>query len=122
MADPAPQATRDSKAVAIIVYTVLRLALWLAAWLLIVLLTPVKGIWAAAAGILISGAFSLVLLDRQRSAVGAAVSGFVGRINARIEAAAAAEDELAADGTSADGSADSADGEQGPEGQSVDQQ
>ncbi|MHB1067836.1 MAG: DUF4229 domain-containing protein [Candidatus Nanopelagicales bacterium] len=122
MADPAPQATRGSKAVAIIVYTVLRLALWVAAWLLIVLLTPVKGIWAAAAGILISGAFSLVLLDRQRSAVGAAVSGFVGRINARIEAAAAAEDELAADGTSADGSADSADGEQGPQGQSVGQQ
>ncbi|MDP1876403.1 MAG: DUF4229 domain-containing protein [Actinomycetota bacterium] len=108
MVDAAPQATRGTKAVAIIVYTVLRLGLFVAAWLLIVLLTPVKGIWAAAAGILISGAISLVLLDRQRSAVGAAVSGFVGRMNARIEASAAAED--------------SAEGEQDPEGKSVDQQ
>jgi uncharacterized membrane protein len=108
VADPAPQATLGSKAVAITVYTVLRLGLFLVAWLLIALLTPIKGIWAAAAGIVISGAISLVVLDRQRSAVGSAVGGFIGRINARIEAAAAAED--------------SAEGEQRPEGKPVDQQ
>ncbi len=106
--DAAPQASRGSKAVAILVYSVLRLGLFLAAWLLIAVLTPIKGIWAAAAGIVISGAISLVVLDRQRSAVGAAVGGFIGRINARIEAAAAAED--------------SAEGEQRSEGESVDQQ
>jgi len=83
----------SSKAVAILVYTLLRVGLFALVWALIAFLTPLNGLWAAAAAILISGAISVVVLDRQRGEVGAAAAGFFGRINARIEASAAAEDE-----------------------------
>ena len=48
---------------------------------------------AAASAILISGAISIVVLDRQRGRVGVAAGRFFGRINARIEESARAEDE-----------------------------
>ena len=77
---------------AIVVYTVLRIALFLAIWLVVNLLTPIHGVWAAVVALLISGAISLVVLDRQRGRVGVAAAGFFGRLNERIEASARAED------------------------------
>jgi hypothetical protein len=59
----------------------------------IALLTPIKGVWAAVAAILVSGAISIIVLDRQRNKVGLAAGSFFGRINDRIEASARAEDD-----------------------------
>jgi hypothetical protein len=77
---------------AFIVYTLLRIALFALVWVIIELVTPIHGLWAAAAAILMSGAISLVVLDRPRNKVGAAAGQFFGRINDRIEASASAED------------------------------
>ena len=82
-----------SKVVAITVYTVLRVALFAAVWLTLELLTPINGLWAIVLAILISGAISIVLLDRQRDRVGAGAAGFFRGINERIEASARAEDD-----------------------------
>lgn len=73
-------------------YTGLRLGLLLLVWLTLLLLTPLTPLVAALAAVLISGAISLFVLDRQRSAVGQVAAGFFGRINERIEASARAED------------------------------
>ena len=81
-----------SKALAIIVYTLLRVALFAAVWLTLELLTPFSGLWAIVFAILISGAISIVVLDRQRDRVGAVAAGFFRGINERIEASARAED------------------------------
>lgn len=81
-----------SKALAIIVYTALRVALFAAVWLTLELLTPISGLWAIVLAILISGAISIVVLDRPRDRVGAVAAGFFGGINERIEASARAED------------------------------
>jgi hypothetical protein len=78
---------------AVVVYTVLRIALFLVIWVLIDLLTPIHGLGAAVTAILISGAISLFVLDRQRGRVGQVAERFFGRINERIEASATAEDE-----------------------------
>ncbi|MCX6433128.1 MAG: DUF4229 domain-containing protein [Actinobacteria bacterium] len=83
---------RSSKTLAVVVYTVLRIALFVAVWLVLELLTPVHGLWAIVAAILMSGAISIVVLDRPRGKVGVAAAGFFGRINARIDASARAED------------------------------
>jgi hypothetical protein len=82
-----------SNAVAVAAYTLLRVGLFAVVWLVIELLTPINGVWAIVAAILMSGAISLIVLDRQRAAVGQAAAGFFGRINARIEASARAEDD-----------------------------
>lgn len=82
-----------SKAAAILIYTLLRVALFAVVWVVVELLTPIHGVWAAVVAILISGAISIIVLDRQRGAVGALAAGYFGRINARIEASARAEDE-----------------------------
>jgi hypothetical protein len=82
-----------SKAAAIVVYTALRLGLFLAVWLTFELLTPVSGLWAIVLAILISGAISIVVLDRPRNRVGQVADGFFGRLNERIEASARAEDD-----------------------------
>ncbi len=74
------------------VYTVLRIALFLAVWLTIELLTPINGLLAIIAALLVSGAISLLVLDRQRGRAAAVAGGFFGRINERIEASARAED------------------------------
>ena len=81
-----------SKASAVLVYTLLRVAVFLAVWLTIELITPISGVWAIVIAILISGALSIVLLDRPRNRAGQVAAGFFGSINERIEASARAED------------------------------
>lgn len=93
MGEPTAGEQRTSRWVAVLVYSLLRVALFAVVWLVIEFLTPLSGLLALAAAILISGAISLVVLDRQRGAVGAAAAGFFGRINERIEASARAEDD-----------------------------
>lgn len=78
---------------AFLVYTVLRLGLVLALWWLLQLVTPLRGLLALVVSILASGVISLFLLNRPRQAMGEGVAGFFGRLNARIDAGAAAEDE-----------------------------
>jgi len=84
--------SRFATARAVIVYSILRIGIFLAAWALIWYLTPLDALWAAVAGLLISGAVSLVVLDRQRGRVGRATGRFFSRINERIDAATRAED------------------------------
>jgi uncharacterized membrane protein YccC len=113
-----------SKALAVAVYTVLRIALFLAVWLVLELLTPVHGIWAIVAAILMSGAISIVVLDRPRGRVGEAAAGFFGRINDRIEASARSEDvdDPHAASAQAPEPAESRDGESQSKSQAIDQQ
>lgn len=77
---------------AIAVYTGLRVALFLLVWLTLELLTPISGVWAMVAALLISGALSIVFLDRQRSRMAVVADGFFKGLNERIEASARAED------------------------------
>lgn len=78
---------------AVLLYTVLRVVLFLGCWLLIQLVSPLRGLLAAALGLALSGVISLLLLDRQRDAMGGVVGSFFSRINERIEAGARAEDD-----------------------------
>ena len=123
MVDSDESSQGTSKAVAILVYTLLRVGLFAAVWVLIEFLTPIHGLWAAATAILMSGAISVIVLDRQRGAVGLAAAGFFRRINARIEASAQAED-AAADAAEAQQAATGGSGEseQHPQSKAVDQQ
>jgi hypothetical protein len=82
---------------AIAIYTLLRVALFAVVWVAVELITPIHGVWAAAAALLMSGAISLIVLDRPRGQVGVAAGRFFGRINERIEASARAEDDEDAD-------------------------
>ena len=84
---------RSGTAIAVLVYTLLRVALFALVWVVVELVTPIHGLWAAATAVLISGAISVILLDRQRNKVGLAAGRFFGRINERIEASARAEDD-----------------------------
>lgn len=77
---------------AIAVYTGLRVALFLLVWLTLELLTPISGVWAMVAALLISGALSIVFLDRQRGRMAVVADGFFKGLNERIEASARAED------------------------------
>jgi hypothetical protein len=101
---------------AVLVYTLLRAALFAVIWVLVEFLTPIHGLWAAVSALLISGAISVVVLDRPRNRVGLAAGGFFGRINERIDASARAEDD------DADASAASGDGEQQAQHDSVAEQ
>jgi hypothetical protein len=109
---------RASKVAAIAVYTGLRIGLFLLVWLTIELLTPISGVWALVAALLISGALSIVLLDRQRGRMAVVADGFFKGINERIEASTRAEDvdEPMEDVDSGEES------EQAAEGQAVDEQ
>ena len=78
----------------ILAYTALRLGLFAAVWLVLQLLTTLRGLWAIVVAILVSGLISIFVLNRQRTAMGDVIGGFFGRINARIDAASRAEDEL----------------------------
>ena len=78
---------------AVIRFTALRLLLFGFVWLLIQLTTPLRGLLATVVALLISGVISVAVLDRQRAAMGAVLSGFFGRINARIDESTRAEDE-----------------------------
>lgn len=71
----------------------MRLGLLLAVWLLVQLVTPLRGLWAVVVAVLVSGVISWFLLQRQRAAMSAVVGGFFGRINARIDQASRAEDD-----------------------------
>lgn len=77
----------------IAIYTVMRVGLFVGVWLLLQLITPLRGLWALVGAVVISGLISLFLLDRQRAAMSAVVGGFFGGINARIDAASRAEDD-----------------------------
>jgi len=63
-----------------------------ALWLPIQLLTPLRGLWALVLALVGSGILSVILLNRQRKAMGVTVGNFFGRINERIEASTRAED------------------------------
>ncbi len=73
-------------------YTALRVAMFVGAWILIEILTPIQGLFAAAFAIVISGAVSIIVLNGQRDAMSAALVGFFRRMNARIDASTRAED------------------------------
>jgi hypothetical protein len=79
---------------AVIWYTVLRVAVFAGLWFLIQLLTPLRGLWVVVAALLLSGAISMILLNRQRDSMSVVVAGFFGRINDRIEQGKRAEDYL----------------------------
>ena len=78
--------------VAWVTYTLLRILFFLIVWLVIQLTTPIRGVWAIALGIAISGVFSIILLGRQRDAMSGSIFGYFRRLNERIDAAAAKED------------------------------
>lgn len=81
-----------SRWLAFLLYTVLRVALLIAVWALIAWLSPVKGLWALALALLVSGGISFFVLDRLRDSMSMGIAGFFSGINARIEASARAED------------------------------
>ena len=84
---------RSGRGSSVLIYTASRFALFAVAWLLLELLTPIRGWWALAAAILVSGMVSAFALNRQRDDMSAGLAGFFGRMNARIDAANRAEDE-----------------------------
>jgi Protein of unknown function (DUF4229) len=104
----------------VLVYTVLRIALFAAVWLTIELLTPINGLLAIIAALLVSGAISLLVLDRQRGRAASVAAGFFGGINERIEASARAED--VDDEPATPDVADSGEGQQDAEHEAVDKQ
>jgi len=67
--------------VAFLFYTLLRLLLFGAVWLLVQILTPWRGLLAIAVAILISGGISLFVLDRPRGQLAVGVDAFIRRIN-----------------------------------------
>lgn len=85
-------ARSDSKAWSVLTYTLLRVAIFLVFWLPLQFLTPLRGLLAIVAALLMSGAVSLIVLDRQRGLAGQAVARFFHGINARIDASTRAED------------------------------
>lgn len=76
----------------IAVYTGLRVALLLAVWLLIQVVTPMRGLLAIAVAVVISGVISFIVLDRPRDRASAGLAGAFSRINDRIERSRTAED------------------------------
>jgi hypothetical protein len=76
----------------IAVYTGLRVALLAAVWLLIQVVTPMRGLLAIAVALVISGVISFILLDRSRDSASAGLSGVFRRIDERIERSKVAED------------------------------
>jgi hypothetical protein len=78
---------------AVLTYTGLRVLLLLVVWLILQLVTPLRGWLSVAVALVISGLVSLFLLNRQRASMGLVVSSFFGGINARIDAATRAEDD-----------------------------
>lgn len=76
------------------IYTGLRLAVLAAVWILLQLLTPMRGLFALAAALVISGVISFVLLNRSRDSASTGLSRIFGGINDRIERSRTAEDHL----------------------------
>ncbi len=73
-------------------YTGLRVALLAGVWLLIQVVTPLRGLMAIAVAIVISGVISFIVLDRSRDRASAGLSGVFRRIDDRIERSRTAED------------------------------
>lgn len=82
-----------SRWIALVVYTLLRLGLFAAVWVLVQVVTPWRGLVGVAVAILISGGISLFVLDRPRGQLAIGVQAFMQRINDRIEASTRAEDD-----------------------------
>lgn len=76
----------------IAVYTGLRVALLAVVWLLVQVVTPLRGLLAIAVALVISGVVSFIVLDRSRDTASAGLSGFFRRIDERIERSKVAED------------------------------
>jgi hypothetical protein len=73
-------------------YTVSRVLLFIAVWLLVQFATPLRGLTALIVALLVSGAIAFFLLNRQRDSASASVIGLFKRIDDRIERARTAED------------------------------
>lgn len=82
-----------SRSLAFLAYTLLRVLIFAAVWLLLLWLTPLEGVYAIVMAILISGVISIPLLSHQRDAVSVGIAGFFRRMNERIDASARAEDD-----------------------------
>ena len=76
----------------ILVFTALRVGLFLAVWLVIQTLSPLRGLVAVVVALVVSGIVSFFVLRGQRSDMGGSVSNVFRRINDRIDAASRAED------------------------------
>lgn len=76
----------------IAIYTGLRVALLAAVWLLVQVVTPIRGLLAIAIAVVISGVISFIALDRPRDRASAGLAGAFSRINDRIERSRTAED------------------------------
>lgn len=91
------------------IYTALRLAVLAAVWIILQLVTPMRGLFALAAALVISGVISFALLNRPRDSASTGLSRIFGGINDRIERSKAAEDHL--DGESVVASEETSSGE-----------
>ena len=76
----------------IAIYTGLRLALLAGVWLLIQVVTPMRGLLAIAVALVVSGMISFIVLDRPRDSASAGLFGVFRRIDERIERSKVAED------------------------------
>lgn len=76
----------------IALYTTLRVALLLVVWLLIQVVTPLRGLIAIGLAVVISGIISFVLLDRPRDQASRGLSRLFRSIDERIERSRTAED------------------------------
>lgn len=73
-------------------YTAMRVALLIGVWLVIQVVTPMRGLLAIAVALVISGVISFVVLDRSRDSASVGLARVFGRINDRIERSKVAED------------------------------
>jgi len=73
-------------------YTVSRVLLFIAVWLIVQFVTPLRGLMALVVALLVSGAIAFFVLNRQRDSASASVVGLFRRIDDRIERARTAED------------------------------
>lgn len=89
-----------NKSVAWLSYTTIRLALVVLVWLALQFFTPIRGLLAIALALLISALFSILFLSKQRDAMSESMFGFFRRLNERIDASAAKEDDLDAESQS----------------------
>ena len=76
----------------IAIYTGLRLALLAGVWLVIQIVTPMRGLLAIAVALVFSGVISFIVLDRPRDRASAGLFGVFRRIDERIERSKVAED------------------------------
>lgn len=79
------------------IYTGLRLAVLAVVWFVLQLVTPMRGLFALAAALVISGVISFALLNRSRDSASTGLSRIFGGINERIERSRTAEDHLDAE-------------------------